>query len=124
MTLRWLFRALAVAMAGCGRPQGPPPLVGLVFDQAATTVTVTLSPAPGAKINALARPTLELASGARVTFDGPVGSDSSYFSSPPTARIPVGELPLSGRLRVGVCPVGLSVCQSLTLPVHWPGPGE
>lgn len=122
--LRWIFRALAVGMMGCGRTEGQPPLVGLVFDQTSTAVTVTLSPAPGAKINALARPTLELASGDRVTFDGPVTADSSYFSSPPTARIPVRELPLAGTLRVGVCPAGLSVCKSLTLPVHWPASGD
>jgi hypothetical protein len=74
-------------------------------------------PAPGARINARLKPTIELPNGTRIVFDqGRVDADSAYFAEPPRAANPSGAIP-EGTLRIGICPAGLEVCQSLELPV-------
>ena len=91
-------------------------LVTLEISARGGELLLTLLPAAGAKINALAKPTLELQDGRLVTFDAAtLTSDSAYYAVPPTARTHSGRL--EGNLRVGVCPAGMSACQTVTIPV-------
>ena len=109
----------AAAVLGCGTVRRiDHRLASLELAPTGSDLLLTLRPAPGAKINALAKPTLELDDGRLITLEAPgLTPDSAYFSTPPTARLALPER-LEGILRVGVCPAGLSVCQTISIPVH------
>lgn len=111
----WL--AMLVAGIACTRPLAPEALVRLEV----AGDRLTLHPTAGARINAKVKPTLELAEGPLVFFDqGAVDADTSYFTEPPRADFRSTGMALRGTLRVGVCPAGMSVCRSLTIPISAP----
>lgn len=108
---------ITIAASACSRPlnQGAPVRLEVGVEG------LSLHPAIGVRINAKVKPTLELTDGGRITFDqGAVDADSAYFAEPPRAAFHPTGGSVSGTLRVGVCPAGMSVCQSLTLPVSGP----
>lgn len=98
--------------AGCFRAE--PPVRLTVLPEAGTTRLI-LHATAGARINARLKPAFELSSGEVVRFDSPgVTPDSSYFTTPPEARLSYPARP-HGKLRVGICPSGQEVCQTLEI---------
>jgi thiol-disulfide isomerase/thioredoxin len=72
----------------------------------------------GARINARAKPALELADGTVLHFDSPhLTPDSAYFTAAPTTFAPAGARLRHATLRASVCPAGARYCRSITLPV-------
>ncbi|MGE0441201.1 MAG: hypothetical protein AB7L66_09405 [Gemmatimonadales bacterium] len=117
--MRFVPPALLLLAAAC-HPAAPPPadLLTLEVEEQGADLLLTLRPAPGARINALAKPTLELADGRRVTLQAAaLTADSAYFADLPTARLPDTHR-VEGILRAGVCPEGLAVCQTVAIPVE------
>jgi thiol-disulfide isomerase/thioredoxin len=101
---------------------------GLLDEQAPTVrvraepvdggIRLTLEPAAGARINARAKPALELADGTVLRFDAPhLTPDSAYFAEAPTALAPRGANLKHGTLRASICPAGERYCRELVLPV-------
>jgi hypothetical protein len=116
--MRLLLCLCLAALPGCGNARRiSDEFLTLDLRSRGGDVLLTLTPAPGAKINAIARPVLELADGRRITLESPAfTSDSAYYATPPTGLIPGGGR-IEGTLRAGVCPLGLSVCRTVTLAV-------
>lgn len=114
--------ALGVGALGCTSPTpdgvvARNDLVSLILDSSNGIDELRLVPAPGVKINAQLKPSIERVARDPVEFDA-IGrtADSAYFVVPPTAR--VADLrPLSGMLRASACPEGKRVCMSVALPV-------
>ena len=111
--------AIIVALVtSCARSPEASTHVSMAVSADGAGFFLRLVPAAGARINAKLAPTLELVDGGRISFTiGAVDADSAYFVEPPTARIGSDGQTLDGTLRVGICPAGLNVCQSLELPV-------
>ncbi|PYO96842.1 MAG: hypothetical protein DMD61_13505, partial [Gemmatimonadetes bacterium] len=81
-------------------------------------IRLTLQPEAGARINARAKPALELANGTVLRFDSPhLTPDSAYFAEPPTVVAPRGADLKHGTLRASICPSGERYCRELVLPV-------
>ena len=115
--MKYWWLGMVVALAACTRRPAPEAMVRLEV----AGDHLTLNPTAGARINAKVKPTLELAEGTLIFFDqGAVDADGNYFTESPRADFrPTGKT-LKGTLRVGVCPAGMSVCQSLTVPISEP----
>lgn len=94
------------------------PTLRLQAEPEAGGLRLTLIAAPGARINARLRPSLELENGPVLRFDSPrVTPDSAYFADAPTAWAPPGTSLGRGVLRASVCPAGEKVCRTVTLEV-------
>ena len=94
------------------------PTVRVRAEPVAGGVRLTLEPEAGARINARAKPALELADGSVLRFDSPhLTPDSAYFAEPPTALAPRGANLKHGTLRASICPSGERYCRELILPV-------
>ena len=94
------------------------PAVRVSAEPVAEGIRLTLEPEAGARINARAKPALELANGTVLRFDSPhLTSDSAYFAAPPTALAPRGANLKHGTLRASICPAGERYCRELILPV-------
>lgn len=94
------------------------PTVRVRASPAARGIRLTLEPAAGARINARAKPALELADGTVLRFDSPrLTPDSAYFAEAPTALAPRGANLKHGTLRASICPAGERYCRELVLPV-------
>jgi hypothetical protein len=113
---------LIVVALGCVRPTADGvvarnELVSLILDSSTGTDELRLVPAPGVKINAQLKPSIERVAQQPVEFDA-VGrtADSAYFVVPPTARV-ANLRPLTGMLRASACPEGKRVCLSVALSV-------
>lgn len=117
--------ALTLGLLAACAVAAPPRPAPVQLEAAATRAGYRLSliPAPGARINARLKPVLELTDGTRLQFDAPaLTADSGYFAEPPVIGLERRPGRLRGLLRVGVCPAGLNVCESLALPVDQPLP--
>jgi len=96
----------------------PAPALELKAARDRDGVRLTLIAPPGARINARARPALELKDGSVLRFSTPrLTPDSAYFAEPPTARAPVGASLKGATLRASVCPAGERVCRIIELAV-------
>lgn len=79
---------------------------------------LSLNAAPGVKINARLRPTLELEDGSNVLFDhGHLTRDSAYFADSPRAVVSGTPGRLAGMLRVSICSDTATYCQSVRIPI-------
>lgn len=109
--------ASACLLLGCRTP--PIALVTVEQRPVAGGVELTLSPAPGARINARLKPALERPDGTVEQFDSPhLTQDSSYFASAPALST---RSPVDGVVRASVCPEGKAVCVPVTIEVKSPG---
>ena len=94
------------------------PAVRVSAEPVAGGIRLALQPEAGARINARAKPALELANGTVLRFDSPhLTSDSAYFAEPPTALAPRGANLRHATLRASICPAGERYCRELVLPV-------
>jgi thiol-disulfide isomerase/thioredoxin len=94
------------------------PTVRVRAEPVAGGTRLTLEPEGGARINARAKPALELADGSVLRFDSPhLTPDSAYFAEPPTVLAPRGANLKHGTLRASICPAGERYCRELVLPV-------
>lgn len=99
------------ACAGTGRSGGGQPLA-VRMEPVGNATRLTLTTAPGWKINARLKPALETAGGAILRFDGPhLSPDSAYFAEPPTTLVPGRLAAVHGTLRASVCAAGEQVCR-------------
>ncbi|MEO8449980.1 MAG: hypothetical protein ABI647_09330 [Gemmatimonadota bacterium] len=116
MSAAWLLLLVCVA---CAHPPATrAELVSLHNRRVGEGQELWLQPAAGARINARLKPVIELDSGGRVEFSAAgITEDSAYFTEPPRAHLGPAARSVKGILRVGVCPAGLNVCQSLALPI-------
>ena len=81
-------------------------------------VLLTLTPDPGARVNARLRPALELSDGVVLRFNGTrLTPDSAYFEDAATVTVPPEVR--SGLVRASACPVGQEVCRSYTMAVRF-----
>lgn len=104
--------ALLVACSGCDLTAAP---VRLVRSSATGGERLTLIAAPGFRINARLKPSLELPGRAVLRFDSPrITPDSSYFTDPPAVM--VRGRSTGGLVRVSVCGSG-AVCRGIVLQV-------
>ena len=94
------------------------PTVRVRADPVVGGTRLTLEPEGGARINARAKPALELADGRILRFDSPhLTPDSAYFTEPPTVLAPRGANLKRGTLRASICPSGERYCRVVVLPV-------
>jgi hypothetical protein len=94
------------------------PTVRVRAEPVAGGIRLTLEPAAGARINARAKPALELADGTVLRFDAPhLTPDSAYFAEAPTVLAPRGANLRHGTLRASICPAGEHYCRELVLLV-------
>jgi hypothetical protein len=113
---------LLMACGGQGHAVAPPPrsLVSLTVTGSGAQRLAELHPAPGVRINARVRPTLELQDGSLIHFTGEERlSDSGYFSGIPAAAIGT-TLERTALLRASVCPVAERICVSVVTDVDLP----
>ncbi len=98
---------LMALVAACARP--PVPLIEVRRERIASGTRLTLIGAPGARINARLRPSLEARDGSVLRFGGAnVTADSNYFLGPPFLQVPGAA---GGVVRASVCPEGEAVCR-------------
>lgn len=121
-TIRLLRVVMCTALlAACQTPEGviaSTPLVSVELARDVNTTVLQLHAAPGARINAQFKPTIENADGSLIVFDSPaVTVDSEYFTASPVARI-ARDKAVDGNLHASVCPEGKLVCLSVAVPVR------
>lgn len=93
------------------------PAVRLRAESVAGGVRLTLVAVPGVRINARAKPALELADGTVLRFDSPhLTPDSAYFADAPQVLAPPGTRLEHATLRASICPAGEKYCRTLTIP--------
>lgn len=115
---------LTIILACTSKPAPIPTLAGgsatapqltLATENWGDSTVLTLTPSPGARINARLKPALELPDGRVLRFDSPaLDADSSYFTAPPVLRM---AGPASGLVRASVCGAGEEVCRMVTVAV-------
>lgn len=111
MTLRSALAMLGLT-AACAPAQNTVVVARLELAQVEQNIEVTLRPSPGARINALVPPTLELGDGGRIQLTGVrETADTSYFSGQLTAVLPGKQRRVVGTLRLSVCPSGERACR-------------
>ncbi len=92
-------------------------LVSLVARDSGAVRVLELRPTPGGRINAQLTPTLELATGERLSLLGQTRTaDSAYFADVPRVVV-APERALGGTLRASVCPANARVCLTVALRV-------
>ena len=113
---RGVLAPLAAAILACSPQADAPTPLHLTTTPAGPDTRITLSTAPGLKINARLAPALELADGAVLRFDaGQRTADSAYFAVPPSALLPGRRDRVHGTLHASVCRDDEQVCRTLTL---------
>ena len=108
--------ALLVLAVGCAVPADRPAPLRLERDSRAGGTTLVLVAAPGVRINARAKPALELPDGSILRFDSPhLTADSAYFTRPPTATLTGNGRRVGGTLKASVCLEHELVCRAVSL---------
>ncbi len=111
--MRNLVIGIAVLLIACSGGDRTRPPVRLVRSPAAGGERLTLHAAPGIRINARLKPSLELPGGPVLRFDSPwITPDSSYFTQPPAVL--VRGRSTGGRVRVSVCGSD-AVCRGIVI---------
>jgi len=120
VALRLVAPALVLALAaGCAAAErGPAPPVRLETTVTGDQTRLTLVPASSIKLNARAKPALELPDGSVLRFDSPrLTPDSAYFAEPPVATLSGRHRRVHGTLRASVCENDAPVCRALVLEI-------
>ncbi len=113
--MRKLLIGIAVLLIACSGGDRTHAPVRLVRSPTAGGERLTLVAAPGIRINARLKPSLELPGGAVLRFDSPrLTADSSYFTEPPAVM--VRGRSTGGLVRVSVCE-SAAVCRGIVLQV-------
>jgi hypothetical protein len=100
---------------GCADRGAPAPLA-LTTTPAGVDTRVTVTAAPGLKINARLKPALEMADGRVLRFDSPeLTPDSAYFTAPPSVLLSGRHDHVPGTLHASICAVNEQVCRSVTV---------
>jgi hypothetical protein len=113
-----------VLLAGCGtkgrHSVAPSELVSLAVSGHGPQRIAHVHAAPGVRVNALLRPSLEFHDGTVITFAGEESAlDSGYFAGSPHAAIG-GTSARTALLRASVCPAAQRVCLSIAVDVDLP----
>jgi hypothetical protein len=110
-----IFLGLVGLLGGCADRGTPAPLA-LTTAPAGADTRITVTPAPGLKINARLKPALEMADGRVLRFDSPeLTSDSAYFTAPPSVLVAGHHDRVQGTLHASICAVDEQVCRSVTV---------
>ena len=123
LPIRWLTGALfllvgSLFLSSCDAPLQDERPVALDVLRTSSGFQLRLNASPGVKINARLKPRLELEDGENLAFDaGRITPDSEYFAEPPRAIVPASRTRVAGTLRVSICRVPASYCQTVTIPI-------
>ncbi len=106
----------AAALAACG----PPVPFRLAVERGGALRRFSLIAAPGVRINARLKPSLELEDGTVLRFDSPhLTAEHAYFADAPTVETASRSALHRGVVRASVCSTGERVCRSLALAVRF-----
>ncbi|MBW8839142.1 MAG: hypothetical protein ACJ8DJ_18865 [Gemmatimonadales bacterium] len=116
MTARLFALGLLALALGCGGAAGRSAPLRVDRQLSGGATTLVLVAAPGVRINARVKPSLELPDGTVLRFDSPhLTADSAYFTRPPTTVLSGSERSVAGTLRASVCSEHELVCRTVTL---------
>ena len=107
---------IVAAVAACG-PTAP---LRLAVERGGPLRRLSLVAAPGVRINARLKPSLELEDGTVLRFDSPLlTEEDAYFAEAPTLETAPRSALHRGVVRASVCSTGERICRSFALAVRF-----
>lgn len=115
-----MSRAVLVLIVAAVAACGPTVPFRLAVERGGALRRFSLIAAPGVRINARLKPSLELEDGTVLRFDSPhLTEEHAYFADAPTLETAPESALHRGVVRASVCSTGERICRSFALAVRF-----